>query len=319
MSTELTTTANLVGAPAYAPEVLIDYLRDFRQSGAAPVQATNDGQLMALWLHGRSKDTQRAYGADIKAFMEYAGVELRLVTLGDVHGFADFIKTLPNGEARADKSQARMIAAVRSLLSFASKIGYIGFNVGAAMRQPKIKTTIAERILSEGDTIRMLALETNPRNRALLYAFYDLGARVSEVVGLKWKDVRTDGETAIVTIYGKGSKTRFNRLSATTWQHLQAIKPAACTPDTPVFASRKGDAAITQRQAGRIVLAAAERAGISQAVSSHWLRHAHASHALAHGAGIVEIAEQLGHSSVAVTQVYAHIAPGQSTSRYLSI
>jgi integrase/recombinase XerD len=76
---------------------------------------------------------------------------------------------------------------------------------------------------------------------------------------------------------------------------------------------------LTGKQAGRVIEAAAKRAGISEDVTAHWLRHAHASHALAHGADIVEISNQLGHSSVGVTQVYVHIAPGKSTSRYLRI
>ena len=102
-----------------------------------------------------------------------AGVDLRSVTLGHVQGFADSLA------GASDKTQARRIAAVRSLLSFAHKVGYIGFNVGAAMRQPKVKNRLAERILGEGDTLRMLALEANPRNRALLFTLYDCGARVS--------------------------------------------------------------------------------------------------------------------------------------------
>jgi integrase/recombinase XerD len=244
MGNELQVVSNLGGARVESIEA-INVPSIYANVASIPVQATNDEALVNLWLHGRSEKTQAAYLADYKEFCAFTNnCGLRSVTLSDVQGFADYVQTLhgelSEGKPRAPKSQARMIASVRSLLTFASKIGYIGFNVGAAMRQPKVKVTIAERILGEADTIRMLALETNERNRALLYTFYDLGARVSEVVGLKWKDIRPTDETATVTVYGKGDKTRFNVLTPTTWAYLQAIKPANCSPESPVFVSRSG-------------------------------------------------------------------------------
>lgn len=50
----------------------------------------------------------------------------------------------------------------------------------------------------------------------------------------------------------------------------------------------------------RIVSKAAKRAGIGKAVSCHWMRHAHASHALDRGAPIHLVESTLGHSSVRV-------------------
>ena len=53
-------------------------------------------------------------------------------------------------------------------------------------------------------------------------------------------------------------------------------------------------------------------------ISPHWLRHAHASHALDHGAPIHLVQATLGHSSVATTSAYLHARPGDSSARYLS-
>jgi len=283
-----------------------------RENSLVPVQAGSDTQLIGLWLHGRSACTQRAYGSDVAAFLAFVGVELRRVTLGDVQAFSDTL-------TGADKSRARRIAAVRSLLTFAHKVGYVSFNVGAAMRSPKVKNTLAQRILSEGDTLRMLALETGARNRALLYFLYDTGGRVSEICGLTWADVRPDRDSAVVTLMGKGGKTRFNRLAVTTWRYLVAIRPAGAVGADPVFASRKGGGALDPSMVDRIVRAAAVRAGIDAPVSAHWLRHAHASHAMNRGAKLHEITGQLGHSSAAVTSMYLHVNPEESSSRYLAI
>ena len=58
--------------------------------------------------------------------------------------------------------------------------------------------------------------------------------------------------------------------------------------------------------------------GIDSPASPHWLRHAHASHALDHGAPIHLVQATLGHSSVATTSAYLHARPGDSSARFLT-
>ena len=55
--------------------------------------------------------------------------------------------------------------------------------------------------------------------------------------------------------------------------------------------------------------AAAKRAGINPATSAHWLRHAHASHAIDGGAPITLVSQPLGHADLKTTSVYAHARP----------
>jgi hypothetical protein len=55
---------------------------------------------------------------------------------------------------------------------------------------------------------------------------------------------------------------------------------------------------------------------VTDPVSPHWLRHAHASHALDHGAPIHLVQATLGHSSVATTSSYLHARPGDSSARF---
>jgi hypothetical protein len=54
-------------------------------------------------------------------------------------------------------------------------------------------------------------------------------------------------------------------------------------------------------------------------VSPHWLRHAHASHALDHGAPIHLVRATLGHGSVATTSAYLHARPEDSSARFLRL
>ena len=178
---------------------------------------------------------------------------------------------------------------------------------------------LAERIMPEADALRLVALEPNARNRALLTVLYGGGLRISEVCGLSWRDLAERDEAGQATVMGKGGKTRVVLLSANTWRAIQGMRNEHTLPDAPVFRSREGDGRLDPRQVHRIVKAAASRAGLSADISAHWLRHAHASHSLDRGAPIHLVQATLGHASVATTGRYLHARPSDSSARYLGV
>lgn len=275
-------------------------------------QADNDTQVIAMWLHGRSKNTQRAYKRDAFEFLSYVEKEIQRITIGDVQDFADSILHL------SERTQGRKLSSVKSLLSFAHRIGYAQYNVGAPVQLPKPKDTIAERILSEEQVLNMISSEKNQRNKVILRLLYSSGIRVSEIVGLRWKDTQERQEAGQITVYGKGSKTRTILLSEATWKKLIALHVEA-GPDDPIFKSRKHGDPISQVQVWRIVRTAAKRAGIDKNVSPHWMRHAHVSHALDRGCPTHQVQATVGHSSLATTSRYCHVRPTDSSSRYLAV
>ena len=278
---------------------------------AAPVQADSDETLMRLWLHGRGPHTRRAYKADAGTFLAAVGKPLRQITLGDVQDFADTLA----GTAAA--SRARRLSVAKSLITFGHRLGYLPFNVAAPVRAPKLKETLAERIIPEGDVHRLLALETHPRNHAFMRLLYLAGLRISEACALHWRDLQPRQAGGQVTAFGKGGKTRVVLLGADAWRELLALRGDAGVDDA-VFRSRSGGAAITPKAGHEIVKAAAARAGLPDALSAHWLRHAHASHALDRGAPIHLVQTTLGHASIATTGRYAHARPNASSSQFLA-
>ena len=274
-------------------------------------QADNDAQVVGLWLHGRSRHTQRAYRANAERLFIFTGKPLAHVTLGDLQAFRDSLMSL------APSSQAQTLAAVKSLLAFARKVGYIPFNVGAALQLPKAKNTLAERILQESEVHSMIALEPSQRNRLILKTLYYGGFRVSELCGLRWRDLQARGEEGQMTVFGKGEKTRAVLLPASLWSELLELRCGA-DDDDPVFRSRLKGHELDQSQILRIVRAASRRAGTEKNVSPHWLRHAHASHSLDRGAPIHLVQATLGHASVATTGRYLHARPTESSGKYLA-
>ena len=72
-----------------------------------PSQADNDQELIKLWLHGKSKHTQRYYKSDVKHFFEYTNKLLRQVILKDLQNFADHI----DQQDLADGSKRRILSS----------------------------------------------------------------------------------------------------------------------------------------------------------------------------------------------------------------
>lgn len=278
----------------------------------APRQAESDAQCLQLWLHSKAKRTQIEYRREASRFLAYVEKPLAWVTLADVQAFCDSL------DGKSDSTRARIIATVKSLLSFAQKIGYISFNVGSCVPLPKVKETLAERILSQEEVQRMI-IAAKGRDKILLKFLFCTGARCSEVVALRWRDLSTDSEGRyIVTLLGKGHKTRHVVLTAGVTKEVQTLRRPQDGADAPIFVSRLGRP-LCQSQVWRVVKREAAKAGIDKSPSPHWFRHAHATVALDNNCPLHVLTATLGHSSMAVTSRYAHVRPGCSSSGYLGI
>ncbi|MGH9446094.1 MAG: tyrosine-type recombinase/integrase, partial [Terriglobia bacterium] len=191
----------------------------------AVTRPEDDDMLVGLWLHGRSPHTERAYEADIARFRTKVPKPFAAVKLKDLQ---DFASTL-TGFKRA--SAARILSAVKSLLAFGYRTGYLQFDVGRVLKVPAVRDNLAQRIIPEADVHRMLSLEPNERNRALLTLLYASGCRVSEVSNLKWQNLQATAEGGQITVLGKGSKTRSIQLPPSVWKQLLKLREKAGPED----------------------------------------------------------------------------------------
>jgi len=277
---------------------------DRPEIAALPIPpSTTDDQLIALWLHGKSAHTIRAYRDDVAAFLAFTGKSLRATYLSDLQRYADALVGAP-------ATRARRLKALKSLLSFAARMGYMPFNVGAAIRGPKVEQKLAERILTERQVFALLeAVEDQPRDHALVRLLYNGGLRVSELVTLRWRNL-VDG---VANVTGKGGKTRVVRLSRGTWAELRALRTEEMFGDDYVFP-------MSACNAWKRVKRAARRAGINDIpVSPHFLRHSHGTHALRRGADLATVRDTLGHESISTTSRYLHARPDKSSGDYLAL
>jgi integrase/recombinase XerD len=277
--------------------------------------ADNDSRLIELWLHGRPATTQRSYRTAFDRLKAHVSRPLHQVSLADLQAFADSLDAaeLEPGTRR------RLLAAVKSLFSFSHRLGYLPFDTAKPLRLPALRDTLAERIIDEPSLLRMIDLEPNPRNAAIIVLMYAAGLRVSEAVTLRWRDcqLRANGQGQ-VSVLGKGAKTRSVLLPASVFARLLHLRLGA-PDDAFVFASRKGGGQLNTSHLLRITKRAARRAGIARSVRNHDLRHSHCTHSLERGAPIHLVQQTVGHASISTTGRYLHARPGDSSSRFLPL
>jgi hypothetical protein len=97
-----------------------------------PDADASDEQIVELWLRDRPANTRVAYERDYARFRAFIGSRsLRTVGLGDL---SDFASTLTGSAA----TRRRTLSAIKALLTAGFKMGALRFNVGAALRLPKV-------------------------------------------------------------------------------------------------------------------------------------------------------------------------------------
>lgn len=289
---------------------------DARQSSSA-TRAQNDMQLVESWLASLGSPISRSrFATTVEKFLVGAarrGLTLREMTVEDMRECLD---ELTAGHAHSTARQ--YMARVKAMVSYAHKLGYLRFNAGTPIKIGKYNSGLAQRILTEVQVSLLIRSAPTVRDRLLLEVAYFGGMRVSELTALTWRNVIDRGDGAAqIAVLGKGGKERQVMLPSAIGRKLLAWRGDA--PDgAPLFASRTGRH-LLPREVNRMLKKAARRSGVNETVSAHWLRHAHASHALARGASLADVKDMLGHTNVATTSAYLHARPDRSSAYVLDV
>ncbi|CAN5707617.1 site-specific tyrosine recombinase XerD [soil metagenome] len=210
-------------------------------------------------------------------------------------------------------SAARAVVAVRGLHRFCLSEGLTPADPSRDVRPPTPARRLPKAVSVE-EVTRLLGaagdLEGSRglRDRALLELLYATGARISEAVGLDVDDL--DLAAGGVRLAGKGGRERVVPVGSYARSALEAYlvraRPELATKgrgEPAVFLNARGGR-LTRQSAWTVLRAAAERAGLSVAMSPHTLRHSFATHLLDGGADVRVVQELLGHASVTTTQIY---------------
>ncbi|MEJ7610469.1 MAG: tyrosine-type recombinase/integrase [Ferruginibacter sp.] len=164
------------------------------------------------------------------------------------------------------------------------------------------------KVLSEAEIGRLFNAVGNIKHKAMLFAAYSAGLRVSEVVNLKIKDVDSDRMQLFIE-RAKGKKDRYVNLSILLLDVLRAyLKKTRPLPRVYVFENpNQAGKPYSTRSVQQIFQTAKEKAFINKAVGVHSLRHSFATHLMEKGIDIRYIKDLLGHLSIKTTERYLHV------------
>ncbi|MEQ8656881.1 MAG: tyrosine recombinase [Hyphomicrobiales bacterium] len=269
---------------------------------------------------GASPNTLDAYRRDLIDFADDVSGELNAASTDDVRAY------LARLEAHGAKAStaARRLSALKQYFQFLYAEGMRADDPCEPLRGPK-KPKPLPKVMNEEAVDRLLVEakrccqtpDLTPskrikalRMRALLELLYATGLRVSELVSLP-RSVAGGGEAFVVR--GKGGRERLVPLTPIAQSAMTAYLEALDANKRQIrssflFPADSAEGHLTRQAFARDLKTLAAAAGLpTKGLSPHVLRHAFASHLLAHGADLRTVQSLLGHKDIATTQIYTHV------------
>jgi len=266
---------------------------------------------MLIAERGASRNTYDAYRRDLK---HLAGILKGDIARAGGRDIRSYMERLARDGFDA-ATAARRLSTLRQFYRFLLSESVRKDDPTASIDAPKRGRRLP-KVLSEKDVNALLeAARARPgddglRASVLLEVLYAAGLRVSELLSLPASAAAAQG--GVLVVRGKGNKERMVPLTAAALTALKHWLPARAKrlrdPSPWLFPSANPKRHLTRQRFAQILDELAVEAGIdSRRVSPHVVRHAFASHLLAHGADLRAVQELLGHASLSTTQVYTHL------------
>lgn len=265
---------------------------------------------------GAAKNTIEAYRRDLVEFLRFLNARNKEVETAGSDDCRAYLQAL-SATGIKETTVARRLSALRQFYRFL-------FGEGVRPDDPTVSLDTPRRgrplpkILSEDEVDALLiAARTGKgidgvRTVCLIELLYATGLRVSELVSMPLTAVLRDPE--FLLIKGKGGRERLVPVSDMARDAVLAylkIRDRFIPPESEspyLFPSRGKEGHVSRQRMGQILKELALAANIdAKKVSPHVLRHAFASHLLAHGADLRAVQQILGHADISTTQIYTHV------------
>ena len=287
----------------------------------------SNAQRIATFLEAQAaeldaaENTLLAYARDLQGFCDWLNKGTLLdISQTDIESY--LVDLEASGMSRS--TRARRLSAIRQFFRFAFEEGWRSDNPAIQIKGPAREKRLP-KTLSEGEVDALLEASRSSekpserlRNTCLMELLYATGMRVSELVSLPVSAAR--GNPQMLLVRGKGGKERMVPLSPPARDALGAWLERrdadedlarlerGTQPSKFLFPSRGKLGHLTRHRFYGLIKELAVAGGVPpEKVSPHTLRHAFATHLLAHGADLRAIQTLLGHADVATTEIYTHV------------
>lgn len=275
-----------------------------------------------------SSHTIASYAVTFKEFFEFCEKtklikikKLKFENIGD-EIIVDFLAWLEEAHGVTTTTRNQRLVAIHSFFRYVQRKSPAHMelcNEILNISYKKTQQTIVSYLTK--DEMRVLLKQPLDKNRGefrdkvLLSVLYDTGARVQELSDLRVKHVRLE-KPAIITLHGKGNKTRQVPIMQSTVKLLKSylqghkVNSQMNNGDTPLFTNQRSEA-LSRWGVSYIIDKYVKRAKATEElkttfpITPHIFRHSKAMHMLHSGVNLIYIRDFLGHVDVATTEIYA--------------
>lgn len=251
-----------------------------------------------------SINTINSYQLDLTDFFSFIKINKINYLEMNKDDVRKYLKYLDSKKLK-NSSISRKISTLRTFYNYLLSEGILENNIFKYIKNPKVEKKLPnylnyneiEMLLDSID----LKTKNGIRNRLLIEVFYATGARVSELINIKYSDINTYNKT--IRIRGKGNKERIVYYGDYVVKYMNMYKHNG----EYLFTSDTGDK-LTVLDVENIIKDIMKNISIKTHVTPHTLRHTFATHLLNNGADIKSVQELLGHANLSTTGIYTHVS-----------
>lgn len=280
--------------------------------------------------------TQRNYRQALSEFSQWhreniAGADWNKLQRDDFRAYLRFL-----GRQSISRAAIQLrFSALRSLYRFLIRQGAASESPIKDLSLPKAPKRVPKFLTSQqmeqlvAAPLKLLPKDTRSprraqlardcrRDAAILETLYSGGLRISELCGLRARDINCEQE--LICVRGKGRKERLVPVGRPALDAIRSywkMLPLEPAGEAPVFGSSRNPArSIPAREMQRRLKRYLAIAGLDPQLTPHKLRHSYATHMLDAGADLRSVQELLGHAHLSSTQVYTHVTTQRLKKAY---
>ncbi len=269
---------------------------------------------------GLSLNSVKSYENDLKGFLRYLEEEKASLFHCEKKDILQYLLNLKE-KGYSNSSLARILSSLKQFFRFLVFEFKIDRDPTEGIKSPKLWVRLPKALNIE-DVKKLLSviLESKYflRDITMLELMYASGLRVSELVGLKIRDINF--EAGFVRVKGKGEKERVVPIARRSLERIKRymteLRPKLLKNKASdyLFLNNRGEP-LTRQRFWQNLKKMGALAGVS--VSPHMIRHSFATHLLEGGADLRSLQKMLGHSDISTTQIYTKVSMDRLRREYL--
>jgi len=284
-------------------------------------------------VKGKSSNTVDGYFIDLRTFFRYfkqskgyvskeidfnkidiLDVDIDMcaqVTLSDIHLFLNFATSVLNNKNAA---KSRKCSSLRAFFKYlTSKTNKLAVNPTLELENPKLRSSLPHFLSLEQsfDLLRSIDGKNKERDYCILLLFLTCGMRLSELVGINYRDITDDGRLRLL---GKGNKERIvyiNDACMEAVRRYMAVRPKDGVIDKDALFLSSRRQRISTKTVQHLVKTYLSGIGLEKGYSTHKLRHTAATLMYQEGVDVRVLKDILGHENLSTTQIYTHVSNEQ--------